>query len=220
MEHQVRDIQVAISRDGWSKLTDGLLAAVILYLLWLFVVLAIRPIEQRFGQPGLLVYTLGLLAVAMYALQQAIFQRHSETTRAWYGIASGSLAWSVMEVSTFLGAPILANAGGVILMIMVSLIFTLLWRSALPLGMKFFGVTLLMNWAEYILMQVQSWLSSLSPIFALSYRITGYLALFGIVLAIGYIFSYSRRRLQRVCAALLVWFFASLALYVFWGSLY
>lgn len=220
MEHQVRDIQVAISRDGWSKLTDGLLAAVILYLLWLFVVLAIRPIEQRFGQPGLLVYTLGLLAVAMYALQQAIFQRHSETTRAWYGIASGSLAWSVMEVSTFLGAPILANAGGVILMIMVSLIFTLLWRSALPLGMKFFGVTLLMNWAEYILMQVQAWLSSLSPIFALSYRITGYLALFGIVLAIGYIFSYSRRRLQRISAALLVWFFASLALYVFWGSLY
>ena len=220
MEQQVRDIQVSISRHGWSKLTDGLLAAVILYLLWLFVVLAIRPIEQRFGQPGLLVYTLGLLAVAMYALQQAIFQRHSETTRAWYGIASGSLAWSVMEVSTFLGAPILANAGGVILMIMASLIFTLLWRSALPLGMKFFGVTLLMNWAEYILMQVQAWLSGLSPIFALSYRITGYLALFGIVLAIGYIFSYSSRRLQRVSAALLVWFFASLALYVFWGSLY
>ena len=89
-------------------------------------------------------------------------------------------------VDAFLGAPILlANAGGVILMIMVSLIFMLLWRSALPVGMKFFGVTLLMNWAEYILMRIQAGLLSLSPIFTLSYRMTGYLAVFGIVLAIG-----------------------------------
>jgi hypothetical protein len=220
VEQQVRDFQVAISRDGWSKLTDGLLMALVLYLLWLLVILAIRPIEQRFGQPGLLIYTLGLLAVAMFALQHAIFQRHTETARAWYGIAGGALAWSVLEVSSFLGAPILANAGGVIQMIMVSLIFMLLWRGALPLGMKFFGVTLLMNWAEFLFMQVQAWLSSLSPIFALTYRLTGYMALFGIVLAVGYILSYSRRRLQRVSAALLIWFFASLALHVFWGPLY
>jgi hypothetical protein len=220
VEQQFRDFRVATSHDMWSKLTDGLLSAVVLYLLWMLVVLTIKPIEQRFGQPGLLVYTLGMMAVAMFLLQRAIFLRQSETTRAWYGIASGSLAWSVVAVTTFLGAPMLANAGGFILMIMVSLIFMLLWRSALPIGMKFFGVTLLMNWAEFLLMQAQATLSDLSPIFALTFRVTGYLAIFGIVLAIGYILSYSRRRIQRVSAALVIWFFASLALYVFWGPLF
>lgn len=220
MEQQVRDFRVAINRDGWSKLTDGLLAAFILYLLWLLIVLAVRPIEQRFGQPGILIYTLGLLAVSMVTLQYSIFQRHSDPTRAWYGIASGLLAWSVVEVTAFLGAPIMASAGGIIQMVMVSLVFMLLWRSALPLGMKFFGVTMLMNWAEHLWMQVQAWLSSLSPVFVVSYRITGYLALFGIVLAVGYIVTYSRKRIQRVSAALVIWFFASMALYVFWGPIY
>jgi cytochrome c oxidase assembly factor CtaG len=71
-----------------------------------------------------------------------------------------------------------------------------------------------------MLMQAQATLSDLSPIFALTFRVTGYLAIFGIVLAIGYILSYSRRRIQRVSAALVIWFFASLALYVFWGPLF
>jgi hypothetical protein len=156
----------------------------------------------------------------MYSLQHSIFQHHSETIRAWHGIAGGTLAWSVVEVTTFLGAPALVNAGSIILIIMVSLIFMLLWRSSLAMGMRFFGLTLLMNWAEYLLMQMQANLSVLSPIFALVFRLTGYLALFGIVLAIGYILSYSQRRIQRVSAALAIWFFASLALYVFWGPLY
>lgn len=220
LEKQMRSLQVATSRDLWSKLTDGLLAALILYLLWLLVALSIRPIEARFGQPGLLVYTLSVLAVSMYALQHSIFQRHSETTRAWYGIAGGVLAWSVVQVTTFLGAPTLVNTGAIILIIMVALIFMLLWRASMPLGMRFFGLTLLMNWAELLLMQMQASLSALSPIFALTFRLTGYTALFGIVLAVGYILSYSQRRIQRVSAALAIWFFASLALYVFWGPLY
>ena len=208
------------NHEWFSKLTDGILAAVVLVLLWLVVYLAVRPIQAMFGNPGLLVYVLGLLAVSMFSLQQALLLRHSETTRAWYGMAGGFLAWSVTEVVNQLGVPLLPGLAGMVLLIMVALIVTLLWRHGLPVGARFFALTYLLNWVELFLMYIQERLAQYSPIFTLTYRATGYLALLAVALTLGWIVFQSRRRIHRVSAALAVWFFISLALYVFRGSLF
>src|SRR5512133_1046592 len=106
------------SKEWWSKLNDGILAAAILMLTWMTVVLAIRPISVLFGPPGLLIYVLGLLAVAMFSLQQALVPGRADVIRAWYGMAGGILAWAVVEVTSYLGVPVMPNLAGVVLLIM------------------------------------------------------------------------------------------------------
>lgn len=203
------------NREWWSKLTDGLLPALILILLWRTISLAVAAIDAQFGMPGLLIYGLGLLAISMFSLQQALLARHSETLRAWYGIVGGFLAWSVAEVCAHLGLPILPSLAGVLMLIMVGLIVALLWRSVFPLGVRFFSLTLLLNWSAFIFIQVQEWLASRSPIFLLSMRVTGVAAVFAALLTVGWILFQSRRRVQRVSGALVVWFLITLVFFTF-----
>jgi hypothetical protein len=216
---QAKNLQLRLDREWQSKLVDGVLVAVILCLTWLIVTLTIRPIEVHFGMPGLLVYVLGLMAISMYALQQALVARRSDTTRAWYGIAGGFFAWTVIAVSTHLGLPV-SHPAGLVLIMMVSLIIGLMWRPVLPVGARFFSLTLLLNWAGYVIMSAEERLSAFSPFFTLAYRATGYLSILLAVLALGWILFLTRRRVQRISGALAVWFLVSLALYVFMGDLF
>ena len=220
MEHQSNIKLVQINRDWWSKLTDGVLASAVLVLIWMMVALAVHPISAIFGMPGLLVYVLGLLAVAMFSLQQALVPGRMDTTRAWYGITGGFLAWSVVEVTAYLGVPILPNPAGLVLLIMAALVIWLLWRTVLPVGARFFFLTLLLNWAEHVFMRIGEMLAVYSPVFELTYRATGFLAVFAAFLVMGWVLFQTRRRMQRIHGALIVWFLISLALYVFRGSLF
>lgn len=207
-----------LSRAWRSKLVDGVLAAVVLYLTWLIVAITLEPIKVAFGAPGLLVYVLGLMAVALYALQQSLSHQHSEPTRAWFGLAGGFLAWAVVSISGRLGLPV-EKAAGAILYIMVALIVVLLWR-VLPIGPRFFGLAFLLNWLGSIIMHAGKVLAQFSPVFDLLYRATGYLAILFGVLGLGWILFFSQRRIERIAGALGLWFLASLAVYVFWGSLF
>ncbi|HMN60482.1 MAG TPA: hypothetical protein PJ988_08970, partial [Anaerolinea sp.] len=74
-------------RDLRSKLMDGLLPTLALYLLAVLVLLPAPLFQTYWGGPGLLLYLLSLLAIAMYSLQRALVTRYSEVTRAWYGMA-------------------------------------------------------------------------------------------------------------------------------------
>ncbi len=220
MEQQTTAKLAQNHHEWWSKLTDGILTSGILILIWMMVALAIRPISVIFGPPGLLIYALGLLAVAMFSLQQALVPGRIDITRAWYGLAGGFLAWSVVEVISYLGVPIMPSMAGMVLLIMVALIVWLLWRTVLPVGVRFFSLTLLLNWAEHVFMRIEEVLANMSPVFQLLYRATGFLAVFAAFMALGWILFQSRRRIQRISAALTIWFLLSLALYVFRGSLF
>ena len=208
-----------IRRDWLSKLTDGVVVAFMLVLLWLVVALVVWPIEQVFGRPGLLVYGLGLLAVAMFSLQQALFSTNSETTRTWYGIAAGFLAWSVANVATRLGV-LLSGPGGFLLWIMAVLVTVLFWRSFMPVSARFFSLTFLLCWTLFLMVDVKAGLSKLSPVFTLLYKATGYLAILAALLVLGWILFQSRHRTQRVTGALAVWFFVILCLSVLNGPLF
>ncbi len=220
MEQQTSAKFMPNRHEWWSKLTDGVLASTILVLIWLMIALAIRPITLIFGPPGLLVYVLGLLAVAMFSLQQALVPGRLDTTRAWYGIAGGFLAWSVTEVCIYLGIPIMPNLAGLVPLIMVVLIVMQLWKPVLPIGARFFSLTFLLNWSEHALMRIQEILAAFSPVFQLIYRATAYLSLFAVILVLTWIVFRTHRRIQRISGALAIWFLVSLALYVFRGSLF
>jgi hypothetical protein len=200
-------------------MVDGIFSAALLLLASITILLVIRPIAVAFEQPGLLIYMLALLAVSMYSLQQALLPVYTDTARAWYGIVGGMLSWSVARVSSEMGVPILPNPAGIVLLIMVVLIVALLWKSALPLGGRFFSLTFLLNWAANVFLSVQGWLAQISPIFALSLRLVGVLAAAGAVLIAGWILFRSRGRMQRVSGALALWFLTNLVLSIFSGIL-
>ncbi len=206
--------------EWWGKLADGVLASSALVLVWLMVAIAIRPISVAFGPPGLLVFVLGLLAVSMFCLQQAIVPGRLDTTRSWYGIAGGFLAWAVTEVSIYLGVPILPNLAGLIPLLMAVLIVALLWRPVLPTGARFFALTFLLNWSGHVFMRIEEILAAYSPIFELIYRATAYLARLAVLVVLFWIVFQTRRRIQRISGALAIWFLVSLAIYVFRGSLF
>lgn len=203
------------NRGLWSRMTDGIFSAALLLLVSITILLVIPPIEVLFGRPGLLIYMVCLLAVAMYALQQALIPLHTDTIRAWYGIAGGLLAWSVVVVNSALGVSILPNLGTIVFLVMVAMIVMLLWKNVLPLGARFFSLTFLISWAEGVFLSIQPWLASFSPIFALLLRLMGVLALAGAVFVSIWIILRSRGRIQRVSGALALWFLFSLFLSIF-----
>jgi len=207
-------------KDFNSKLLDGLLPALVLYLLFMLVVLGLKPIRAEFGGPGLLIYALGLLGVAMFSLQRALVQRFSEATRAWYGLAAGLLAWSVAEIGGLLDGSGLLTPRGVILLLMVTLVTALLWRAGQPLGVRFFLATFLANWGGDVAVSFLRVAAEWGPavrVFYLGIGLVSGLVSLGVLL---WIFFRSERRVQRIWASLWVILFAVGAVYIFRGSLF
>lgn len=220
MLKQIKGRLIQNQGEWQSKLTDGVLLSVILILLWLTFSLTLRPLHILLGMPGLLVFVLGLMAVSMYTLQQAIVSRRLDAYRAWLGITGGFLCWLVVLITGQMGVPIFPNLASVLLLVMVGLIVAILWRSVLPLGVRFFFLTFLMNWAGYLFAGVQEQLSSLSPVFTLAQFVLGGLFAFAALVVLGWILFQTRRRLQRVSGGLALWFLISMLIYSFQGNIF
>jgi hypothetical protein len=204
-------------RDLRSKLLDGLLPAVALYLLTMLALLPVDLIDWRFGRSGLLVYILGLMGVAMFSLQRALVSHYSETARAWYGMAGGLLAWSVIEISMVLDSRPISGAATVVVLMMAALVTLLLWRPHLPLGAHFFLVACLAyGIAHLALIFIQSF-SSWSPALLVYYRILGFVSAAGVLGVLAWIFFFSEWRTQRMWAALAVTLLATAAFYILAG---
>ena len=191
-------------RDLRSKILDGLLPAVALYLLVMLVLLPVDLIDWRFGRSGLLVYILGLMGVAMFSLQRALVTRYSDTARAWYGMAGGILAWSVIELASVLDNRPVSGSAAVVILMMAALVTALLWRPHLPLGAQFFLVACLACGITHIaLIFIQSF-SAWSPALQVFYRGLGLASAAGALGVLAWMFTFSALRTQRMWAALAV----------------
>src|SRR5512135_3426146 len=133
-----------------SKLLDGLLAPLVMVLLSVLLALIIRPVEIIFSRPGLLVYAVILLAAAVVSLERCVVLRYPDTTRAWWGMLGGLLTWTVIEISNMISANSIVSETGVLSMMLVGLVVGVLWKKVLPLGVKFFAVTLIGAWASHL----------------------------------------------------------------------
>jgi hypothetical protein len=205
--------------DWWSRITEGIFTAALLYLFWILFAQVLRPIELVYGAAGLLIFTLALMAIAMLFLQLSLVVQYSDYKRAWFGIAGGFFAWSVVEGNTRYGLPIPVPAGFVP-MIMAALIVFLLWRSHLPVGARFFSLTFLMHWAGFLLLSFQARLASFSPVLSLLFHITGVLAVLLLIIVLCWVLFQTQRKIQRATGALILWFLGSVILYVFRGPIF
>ena len=127
-------IGMILKQDFRSKLIDGLLAALLLLLLTVVVDILVRPINQQFGIPGLLVYSLAVLALSVFTLDRSLNTRLPETTRGWYGLAGGMLAWAVAVFSSKMALLDVLGDSNILIFILLALIVATLWRRVLPIG--------------------------------------------------------------------------------------
>jgi hypothetical protein len=206
-------------QDFRSKVIDGFVPAGLLFLFSVTLGLMVAPIHNVFSRPGLLIYTLSLLAVSIVCLERSIVTRYLETWRAWYGTVGGLLAWSVIELINSLGAKALTSETGILTFIVVTLVATVLWKRVFPLGVQFFVFILLVSWAGHVVLVEQVALQNIFPFMATSYVITGWVGVGGIVVSLGWLFSESETRIQRLWAANWIWFWSMIVIYVFRGGI-
>lgn len=205
--------------DLRSKVVDGVMASAILFVLVILLALLVNPIRALFGQPGLLVYILILLAAAALCLEQSVLTRYPETTRAWYGMAGGTLAWTVIRLNNSLDNLSLTSNAAVLTLILLGVVVATLWRRILPLGVRYFSAVILLNWVGRLFLDVQTLFAQWLPFFRVSSSLSGVVALAGVIGSLIYIFFHSERRLERLGAALLAAFFMLLAVEALRGVL-
>jgi hypothetical protein len=212
-------IGVHLKQDLLSKLIDGLLAALFLLLLTVVVDIFVRPINQQFGSPGLLVYTLAILALSVFTLDRSLNTGLPETTRGWYGLVGGMLAWAVAVFSLKMAMVDVLGDANILLFILLALVVATLWRRVLPIGSKFFSLALLLSWIGQYFQTKMSIIDQFLPSLAGSFNWESYLAVLAVIATFFWLFFYSDRRLKRLWAALWIWFFLAVLIYVTHGSL-
>jgi len=185
-------------QDLGSKLFDGILAAVMLYLLYTFALLLVGPIQARAGRPGLLIYALVLIAISVYCLEHSLLLRIPDNYRAWYGMVGGITAWSSIRLSHILSTTQSNDVSSVLALILVALTVTRLWRRHLPLGAKFYALTFLISWGAQLLLDERDALIAWQPLFLQGYQIAGYLAVAAALWIIWWILFRTDRRLDRL----------------------
>lgn len=207
-------------QDFRSKVIDGFVPAALLFLFSVTLGIMIAPIQNVFGRPGVLIYTLSLLAVSIVCLERSIVTRYQDTWRAWYGAVGGLLAWTVIELTNMLGSNNLTSESGILIFIVVALVAGVLWKRVLPIGVQFFVFILLLSWGGHLVLIEQITLRNIFPFMATSYQITGWVGVCGIVVSLGWIMAESETRTQRLWAASWLWLWSMVVVYVFRGGIF
>lgn len=205
-------------RDLPEKLVDGLAAAIILLLTTWTLVLMVGPLEQAYGSRGLFIYIVTLLAGMILCLERCVSSQVGDVGQARCGLAGGVLAWMVVSISSNIGAIGIANVTGMVSIFMAGIVVFMLWRS-LPSGPKFFMVTFLLGWLGHILLASAQDMAAWLPSGGNALRLSGYVYSLGALAAMMRLFLFKGRSLDRTWAALMLWFFLTMALSAFQGEL-
>jgi hypothetical protein len=207
----VKDVgNIRWKQDLRSKLVDGVLTALLLCLVTIVVALLARPIQELYGKPGMLVYTLAILALAIFHLDRSLVTRFPETTRAWFGVIGGLLAWTVTDFSAELGGFQVTSATSLLSAILLALVVATLWRKVLTLGVRFFALAYLLAWMGNLFLAGQNLLEQWLPPIPISASLTSYLAILAVMVTLWWLFFNTERRLERMWAAIWLWFFIAI----------
>ncbi len=204
------------TQDLPAKFADGFVTALILLLITLTLILMVNPVEQAYGNTGLFLYAITLLAGVILCLERSVFGQKSEMVSARFGLVGGIMAWMMIIISSSLGGIPITSITSLMIMFLVGMVVFMLWRN-LPLGVKLFLVMLLLGVLGHLLLNSADGLSVWMPGSNVS-RISGYIYVLGGFLSMVRMFLFKGRKVDRIWAALALWFFLTMALSAFQGE--
>jgi hypothetical protein len=204
------------TQDLPGKLTDGFATALVLLLITLTLILMMNPVGLAYGNSGLFIYAIMLLAGVILCLERSIFAQMDQVTCARFGLAGGILGWMMITISSALGGVPIASITSLMILFLFGMVVFMLWRN-LPLGVKFFLATLLLGALGHLLLNSVDKLAVWMPGWDMT-LIAGYLYTLGAFLAMVRLFLFKGRSIDRTWAALALWFFLTMALSAFQGE--
>jgi hypothetical protein len=204
--------------DLRSKLIDGLLAGGILVLLDILLILLMKPIQLIFSRPGILVYTVCLLALSVICLEQSLTNRNGDLVRSWWGTIGGMVAWVVVELSSSLGGQSLLSETAILSLMFVFLVVSIIWRRIAPLGLQYYSLLLLLSWVSQVVLEGMIFLGRYQPLMSSSFTAVGFLAAVVLPGAFVYNFLRTHTRLERLNTAIVMWCAAMILIFVFRGG--
>ena len=191
--------------DISSRLTDGLVPAVLLLALTMMMDMLIYHIQATANREGLLIYLILILAMGVFALEKSTQSRAAEIGRAISGMVAGQFFWHAFWIILLLGGVELNPQGTILILVLISLLGLTLWRPVLPLGVKFFLVSFLASWVNRFFINHSITQSAGADLFTGLFYATGFLALAGVVFGIAYLIFRAEFKVQRLWAALGIW---------------
>jgi hypothetical protein len=198
-----------------SKLYDGILPALVMILLTLSFNLLFMPVQIVFGTPGLLIYTLVILAGGVYSLGKSVQMRFDEITRAWYGVISGLLLWFAVNTSGRLGESFVSIEVEAVMLLLAVLVITTLWKTVFPLGLRFLALVFLVEWTLRFWLGIHAFLAESFEFFRWSYFLTGFISLSGLIFFLMWMFLKAESRVHHLWAAVGIWFCTLMVMIVF-----
>lgn len=202
-------------QDLQSKLLDGIITAAGLFFVAMTITLLVFPIRASLGRPGLLIYTLILMAISVFCVERSVQARIYEPVRAHYGMFAGLIGWTSISLSNDLGIPSVNSVTGILVMILFTLTVTRLWKRSLPLGGRFYAIAMMLAWVAELILNTRADIVRLYPFSDRVYPFLGFAALLGCILSVFWIFTQTYKRLDRLSAAPILAFCAVIAANLF-----
>ncbi len=204
------------TQDLPGKLTDGFATALVLLLITLTLILMINPVGLAFGNSGLFMYAIALLAGVILCLERSVFGKMDKVVSARFGLAGGILGWMMVTISSSLGGVPITSITSLMILFLFGMVVFMLWGN-LPLGVKFFLVTLLLGAVGHLLLNSADKLMVWMPGRDID-LIAGYIYTLGAFVAMVRLFLFKGRSVDRTWTALALWFFLTMALSAFQGA--
>ena len=194
-----------ISEKQRSIIIDGFLVAAALYLFLMMMQLFIIPIQVQFGRSGLLIFSLGILTASIIFLDRSFHVGYG-VEQARYGLAGGVLGWIFISSIDALVGLFTTSAQSFLWLLFLGLFSAVLWRRILPLGVKFYLGTIVLCWLGRFIISAESQYSHIWDMADNLRMMTGWIADVGVVPSPGWILVKATNRIQRIFAAMLLWF--------------
>jgi len=194
-----------LPKDLTTRLSDGLIPALLLLALTLMMDMLIQPIHTTANREGLLIYLSLVLAMGVFALEKSTHSRGTESARAIAGMVAGQFFWHSLYIIQLLGGINLDAQGTLLILVLITLVGTTLWKPVLPLGVKFFLLTFMASWVNRFFINHSVEQSTGIDLYAGLFYATGFFALVGLVFAIAYLILRAEFKVQRLWAALGIW---------------
>ncbi len=182
--------------DFKTKFFDGPISAMLIVLFAGLMIGLIHALEAV-GQTGVLVGLVGKLAAVGFFIKTSFNPRLSGIWKAWLGIISGMITWTVLELAEVIGLTGIDGLGAIHLF-GLALISTLLFWKSLPTGGRFFVFIILLNWGGHLAIEVQKFIASLWEIFEVSFTVYGWTMVPLTVFTIYWTFEKTETRVERL----------------------
>jgi hypothetical protein len=188
--------------ESTSKISDGLWSAVKLTLLSFLTSLLPQLFGDQVSASARLPLLVLLMAGGIFFLFRSLSNRLPDTNKAMSGMVAGLLLWQSVRFSGFLEQWQFFPTSGYLIWLGSAVLIILFWSRALPVGMRFTLLVIMVHWiGRLLLSSLASWSGTgNSPLLLLgSTRLVGVIIF---VVALLFIVGHSSHPLQRRYAAI------------------